>query len=140
MTLDYPVAASKDDATNLNYLYNHEVGHSSNGSDFTSYVESSDFDLDPDGEKFMFLSKFIPDIEFRNQTSTNNTVTVNIKGRNYPLESATTLSTVSVTPDSTFTNTRARSRQCSIRVTSTESDYGWRFGDVRLEIRADGRR
>jgi len=140
LTLDYPIAASKDDATNLNYLYNHEVGHSSNGSDFTSYIESSDFDLDPDGEKFMFLSKFIPDIEFRNQTSTSNTVTVNIKGRNYPLESATTLSTISVTPDSTFTNTRARSRQCSILVTSTESDYGWRFGDVRFEIRADGRR
>ena len=121
-------------------LYNHEIGHSADGSAFSSYIESSDFDLDPDGERFMFVSKFIPDIEFRDQVSTSDTVTVNIKGRNYPLESLTTLSTISVTPESTFANTRARSRQCAIRVSSNDIDYGWRLGDIRLEIRPDGRR
>ena len=140
LTLDYPIAAGKIDTSNLNYLYNHEFGHSSDGSAFTSYIESSDFDLDPDGEKFMFISKLIPDVEFRDQTSTSNEVTINIKGRNYPLESLSTLSTISVTPDSTFSNTRARSRQCAIRVSSDNVDYGWRLGDLRLEIRPDGKR
>jgi len=51
-----------------------------------------------------------------------------------------TLSTISVTPDSTFSNTRARSRQCAIRVSSDNVDYGWRLGDLRLEIRPDGKR
>ena len=140
LTLDYPIAAGKIDTSNLNYLYNHEFGHSSDGSAFTSYIESSDFDLDPDGEKFMFISKLIPDVEFRDQTSTSNEVTINIKGRNYPLQSLSTLSTISVTPDSTFSNTRARSRQCAIRVSSDNVDYGWRLGDLRLEIRPDGKR
>ena len=140
LTLDYPIATSKDDDSNANYLYNHEVGHSADGAAFSSYIESSDFDLDPDGERFMFVSKFIPDIEFRDQSTTSDTVTVNIKGRNYPLESLTTLSTISVTPESTFANTRARSRQCAIRVSSNDIDYGWRLGDIRLEIRPDGRR
>jgi hypothetical protein len=140
LTLDYPIAAGKIDTSNLNYLYDHELGYSSDGSAFTSYIESSDFDLDPDGEKFMFISKLIPDIEFRNQTSTSNEVTINIKGRNYPLQSLSTLSTISVTPESTFSNTRARSRQCAIRVSSDNLDYGWRLGDLRLEIRPDGKR
>ena len=140
LTLDYPIAAGKIDTSNLNYLYNHEKGHSSDGSAFTSYIESSDFDLDPDGEKFMFISKLIPDVEFRNQTSTSNEVTINIKGRNFPLQSLSTLSTISVTPDSTFSNTRARSRQCAIRVSSDNVDYGWRLGDLRLDIRPDGKR
>ena len=140
LTLDYPIATSKDDNSNANYLYDHEIGHSADGSAFTSYIESSDFDLDPDGENFMFVSEFIPDIEFRDQYSTSDTVTVSIKGRNYPLESLSTLSTISVTPESTFVNTRARSRQCAIRVSSNDIHYGWRLGDIRLEIRPDGRR
>ena len=73
-------------------------------------------------------------------TSTSNEVTINIKGRNYPLQSLSTLSTISVTPDSTFSNTRARSRQCAIRVSSDNLDYGWRLGDLRLDIRPDGKR
>ena len=136
----FPVAASKDDDTNINYLYNHEVGHSSDGENFTAYIESSDFDLDPDGEKYMFVSKIIPDLTFRDQQSTSDDVTFTIKGRNYPLEDLSTLSTVSVTPASTFTNTRARSRQCAIRVSNSSNDYGWRLGDLRLDIKPDGKR
>ncbi len=50
----------------INYLYNHELGHSCRWYHaFTAFIESSDFDLDPDGERFMFISKLIPDLEFR---------------------------------------------------------------------------
>ena len=88
----------------------------------------------------MFVSKIIPDLTIRDQQSTSDDVTFTIKGRNYPLEDLSTLSTVSVTPASTFTNTRARSRQCAIRVSNSSNDYGWRLGDLRLDIKPDGKR
>jgi hypothetical protein len=141
LILTNPIAASKNSSTsNNNYIFAHEIGHGDDGSNFTAYIESSDFDLDPDGEKFIAVNKIIPDIKFRDQQSTSDDVTITIKGRNYPLEDLSTLSTVSVTPASTFTNTRARSRQCAIRVSNSSNDYGWRLGDLRLDIRPDGKR
>ena len=138
--LNNPIAAGKLDTTDINYLYNHEVGHSADGSSFTAFIESADFDLDPDGEKFMFISKLIPDLEYRGSDDTGNTVNFVIKGRDYPLESLSTLQTVAVTPNSTFTNTRARSRQSAIRVENTADNFSWRLGDLRLELRQDGKR
>ena len=138
--LEYPIAASKNDSSNLNYIYNHEKGHGDDGSDFTAYIESSDFDLEPDGEKFIFISKLIPDVQFRDQQSTSDSVTFTIKGRDYPLQDLSTLQTIDVTPNSTFSNTRARSRQAAVRISNSSSDYGWRAGDLRLEIRPDGKR
>jgi hypothetical protein len=137
---NYPLAAGKLDASNSNYLYNHEFGYSADGSEFTAFIESSDFDLDPAGENFMFVSKIVPDLEYRGSSDTGNTVTFTIKGRDYPLQDLSTLSTISVTPSSTFTNTRARSRQSAIRVESTGANFGWRLGDIRLELRQDGKR
>ena len=136
-----PIAASKNSSTvNTNYIYNHEIGHGDGNDAFTAYIESSDFDLAPDGENFTFISKLIPDIEFRNQQSTSDTVTFTIKGRDYPLQDLSTLQTINVTPASTFENTRARSRQAAMRISNSSSDYGWRLGDLRLEIRPDGKR
>lgn len=139
-TFKFPLAASKNDNTNNNYLYDHESGHGNDGNNFTSFIESSDFDLAPDGERYTFISKLIPDLEFRNQYSADDTVTFTIKGRDYPLEDLTTLQTVDVKPDSTFANTRARSRQAALRVSNSSSNFGWRIGDLRLEIRPDGKR
>ena len=82
---------------------------------FNAYIESSDFDLEPDGEKFTFISKLIPDVQFRDQQGTSDSVTYTIKGRDYPLQDLTTLQTIDVTPNSTFSNTRARSRQGCIK-------------------------
>ena len=90
--------------------------------------------------KISDIQKLIPDIKFRDQSSTSDTVSFVIKGRNYPLESLSTLQTIDVTPNSTFSNTRARSRQCALRVTNSSSNYGWRLGDLRLDIRPDGKR
>ena len=138
---DFPIAASKNDSTvNINYLYNHEDGHGDEDNSFTAYIESSDFDLQPDGDHFLQIQKLIPDIKFRDQSSTSDSVSFVIKGRDYPLESLSTLQTIDVTPNSTFSNTRARSRQCALRVTNSSSDYGWRLGDLRLDSRPDGKR
>jgi len=138
--LNYPIAAGKIDDSGNNYLYNQEDGYSADGSNFTAFIESSDFDLDPDGERFMFISKLLPDIKFINTTDSGDTVDFIIKGRNYPLESLNTLQTVSVNPNSTFSNTRTRTRQSAIRIENTANDYSWRLGDLRLELRTDGKR
>jgi len=135
-----PLATSKNDTTNLNYIYRHEVGHGDGTDTFTSFIESSDFDLNPDGEGFIFISKLIPDIQFRDQQTTSDTVTFTIKGRDYPLQDLSTLQTINVTPSSTFVNTRARSRQAAVRISSDSSSFGWRLGDIRLDIKQDGRR
>ena len=139
-SLDYPIAASKNDDSGLNYLYNQEFGCLADGNGFTAFIESSDFDLDPAGEKFMFMSKLIPDLEFRKSSDTGNTVNFIIKGRDYPLQDLSTLSTTSVTPSSTFANIRGRSRQSAIRVSNSTGNFGWRLGDIRLELRQDGKR
>ena len=139
-SLDYPLAAAKTSGSDTNYLYNQEKGHSNDGSSFSAFIESSDFDLNPDGEKLMFISKLIPDVEFRDQYSTDDTVTYTIKGRSYPLDSLSTLQTINVTPESSFSNTRARSRHAAIRISNTSINYGWRIGDLRLEVRPDGKR
>ena len=136
-----PIAASKNSSSvNTNYVYSHEIGHGDGSDAFTAFIESSDFDLAPDGERFTFISKLIPDVEFRDQQSTSDTVTFTIKGRDYPLQDLSTLQTINVTPNSTFENTRARSRQAAMRISNSSSDYGWRLGDLRLEIRPDGKR
>ena len=139
-SLDYPIAASKNDSSGLNYLYDQEFGCLADGSGFTAFIESSDFDLDPAGEKFMFMSKLIPDLEFRKSSDTGNTVDFIIKGRDYPLQDLSTLSTTSVTPSSTFANIRGRSRQSAIRISNSTGNFGWRLGDIRLELRQDGKR
>ena len=136
-----PIAASKNSSSvNTNFVYSHEIGHGDGTDAFTAFIESSDFDLAPDGERFTFISKLIPDVEFRDQQSTSDTVTFTIKGRDYPLQDLSTLQTINVTPNSTFENTRARSRQAAMRISNSSSDYGWRLGDLRLEIRPDGKR
>jgi hypothetical protein len=137
---DFPLAAGKLDTTDDNFLYYHEFGHSADGSSFTAFIESADFDLDPDGENFMFISRIIPDLEYRGSSDTGNTVSITLKGRNYPLESLASLDTISVTPNTTFVNTRARSRQTAIRVENSADNFGWRLGDIRLDLRQDGRR
>ena len=138
--LGSPIAASKLDTTDSNFLFDHETGHSADGEPFTAFIESSDFDLDPDGEKYMFVSKLIPDLQYRGASTSDSTVNFIFKGRDYPLQSLSTKQTVAVTPNSTFINTRTRARQTAIRIEDTSNNFSWRLGDLRLDLRQDGRR
>ena len=88
----------------------------------------------------MFVSKLIPDLEYRGSSDTGNTVKFIIKGRDYPLQDLSTLETINVTPSSTFVNTRSRSRQSAIRIEDTSDNFSWRLGDLRLDLRRDGKR
>ena len=129
-----PLAA----ATN-NYLYVHEDGHDDDGSAMTAYIESADFDLEPDGDNFMFLKRLVPDVRFKDEGG-DDEVSVLIKGRDYSLDTLTTLSTSAVTNSTSQNFIRARTRQAVMRVQSSGSGYGWRLGSFRLDMRQDGRR
>mgnify|MGYP003636232438 FL=1 len=135
---DSPIATGvdTDTAATYNYLYSHETGFDADGSAMTAYVESGDLEIG-DGEGFMFMSKVIPDFAF---DGADPSVSITVKGRNYPLQDATTLSSVTVNQSTTESYLRARARHPVIRVESTGSGYGWRLGTLRFQIRQDGRR
>ena len=136
-TRQYPLATTAIDGGN-NYLYEHEVGHDADGQAMTAYIESGDLEL-AEGEFFMFMNRIIPDFTFLGNQSTAST-DITIKGSDFPLETATTLSTSTITPSSTQSYVRNRARHSIVRVESSGSGYGWRLGDLRFDMRPDGRR
>jgi hypothetical protein len=114
----------------------------------TSYIQSGDYDLDVqqgmagDGENIMRVSRFIPD--FKN-LSGNAKVTMFF--RNYPNQAEQSdsngpLITGPFTCNSTTTyvSTRVRGRQVSLKIENDAVNQSWRYGTLRLDIQAGGRR
>ena len=67
----FPVPKATHSSSDVGYLYDHETGNDADGSAMTDvFIESSDFDIDPAGEQFQFISKIIPDIKFTGSGST----------------------------------------------------------------------
>jgi hypothetical protein len=136
-TRDFPIASSVIDGGD-NYLYEHEVGFDDDGQPMTSYIESGGIEL-ADGEQFAFMKRIIPDFEFSGSEASAS-VDVVIKGADFPLQDKSTLSTSAVTPSSTQLYVRNRSREVVVRLESDGSGYGWRSGDLRFDLRTDGKR
>ena len=136
-TRQFPLATTVNDPGS-NYLYEHEVGFDADGEAMTAFIESGDLEL-AEGEFFMFMSRIIPDFTFNGDQSSAATDIV-IKGSDFPLETASTLSTSTITPSSTQSFVRNRARHSIVRVESSGSGYGWRLGDLRFDMRPDGRR
>jgi hypothetical protein len=131
----------------------HEIGVNevdANGvsTAITSYIQSGDYDLDVqqgmagDGENIMRVSRFIPD--FKN-LSGNAKVTMFF--RNYPNQAEQSdsngpLITGPFTCNSTttFVSTRVRGRQVSLKIENDAVNQSWRYGTLRLDIQAGGRR
>jgi len=146
---DNPKAVSS--SSDVGYVYNHELGNDNDGSPMTNvFIESSDFDIDPGGEDFQFISRIIPDIKFTGsgQTGTGGqTVNIVLKRRNFPGEDLTTAVTSTCTSNTTKIDTRVRGRQAVLRIESdddgipaTTEGVGFRVGAMRLNFRPDGRR
>jgi len=137
-TRTYPIAATNIVSANENYLYNHESGYDDDGSAMNAYIESGGIEMG-DGEQFMFVNRMIPDFEFRGATGSAS-MTITFKGKDFPLDSSSTLATSTVTSTSTQSFIRARTRESIIRVASTGTGYGWTLGQLRFDVRPDGRR
>ena len=138
-------------SSDIGYVYNHELGNDNDGSPMTNvFIESSDFDIDPGGEDFQFISRIIPDIQFTGSGSTGSggqSVNVVLKRRNFPGESLTTAVTSVCDSATTKIDTRVRGRQAVLRIESdddgiaaTTEGVGFRVGAMRLNFRPDGRR
>ena len=121
-----------------NFVYTHETGTTADGEAMAPFIESSVFSIG-DGEQFSFISRIIPDLDL---TSSDADTSVNyiIKTRDYPGESLSTSSTSAVTSTTQQSFVRSRARSAALRIESSASDIAWTLGDVRLDVRPDGRR
>lgn len=152
----YPQGASGDD----NYLYNHEYGTDAGELPMTAYITSNNFDLEPDGDKFMLVRRLIPDVSFLGSNTAagvSPTVDFTLYPRNFPGAAYMTANaegqdfsrTVTQSSGSTvtveqYTNqvfVRARARQMGISIESSGVlGVNWQLGAPRLDMREDGKR
>jgi len=141
----YPVAASID-----GYLYYHEFGINDGSQNppvgIASYIESNPVDLG-EGDQFMFVSRIVPDMTFRNSQGAPS-ATLTLKAKDFPgsafFGTASQSATRSVSlPVEQYTGelfVRIRGRSMAFRIESDQLDTVWRLGAPRIEVRADGRR
>ena len=115
-------------------LYNIEDGVNADGSAIISYIESGDGDIAA-GEEFSFIDKIIPD--FKSQVGN---ATITLRTRDYPNDTKYESTNVVANSTTRYSSVRARGRQVAIRVqTNNLGDY-WRFGTLRVNVNADGKR
>ena len=113
-----------------------------------AYIRSGDYDISEqglggDGQLIMRVKRFIPD--FKNL---EGNAIVTLFFRDYPADSDSTPSTTppSITGPFTITSstdkvdTRVRGRQVSLKIANDAVDSNWRYGTLRLDIEAGGRR
>lgn len=132
-------------------VYYHEVGSDDGSTNpptaITAYIESADIDLG-EGDKFMFVQRCIPDVDFSNSAAVVPAAILTLKTRNFPgsnfvQSNARTVSQTAVVPFDQFTEqvwTRLRGRQVVFRIESTSTGVAWRLGVPRLDLRVDGSR
>jgi hypothetical protein len=142
----FPMGVSPD-----GYIYYHENGLDDASvfpaAPLNAYIESSAIDMG-EGDQFMFATRIIPDITFRNSTSISPVVTLTIKARNFPggayfaqdNDPVTKTATLPVEQFTTQLYTRIRGRSLSLRVESDLVGVAWRLGDPRIDVRSDGRK
>ena len=141
-----PIAAAPD-----HHLYNHEVGFDDGSTDpataIAARIESSQIDMG-DGDHFLFMSRMVPDLTFRDSTASFPSATMTLQARNYPgglylqtqAKAVTRTATVPLEQWTNQVNLRLRGRAFSLKLESTDTGVGWRLGTPRVDIRPDGRR
>jgi hypothetical protein len=144
---DYGQAVETDPSTYNGIMYNQEQGTNDGVLPMESFISSSDFDIG-DGDKFTLIHRIIPDVDFAGSTAEAPEVTMTIKPRNFPGSAyITNMGTESQRVISTVVNQytpqvfiRARARQMSFEISSTELNTQWQLGAPRIDGRPDGKR
>jgi len=141
-----PIAASTD-----GYIYFHEDGlddgSTNPASAISSFIQSSAIDIG-DGNQFMFLSRVLPDLTFRNSTASAPTATITVSARDFPGASfsqtnAGATERTATAPVEQFTDQlffRLRGRSMALKIEASTAGTQWRLGTPRADIRPDGRR
>jgi len=139
---DYPIGASTN-----GYLYNHELGTDADTEAMNSYIESGAIEVG-EGDKFMLISRVIPDIYFVGSTSSSPSVTMTFKASNFPgsniaqtdTAGTTRTATSPITQFTPYVDLRLRGRQVFFRVEKNTKGTQFSLGTPRIEARLDGRR
>lgn len=144
----YPIATTEDGKI-LYHEYGLDDGLTNPPSAISSYIESSDFDIG-EGDKFSFVKRIIPDVDFIGSSATTPSVTMTVSTRNFPGQgqfqyvdstidsgSKVTLQVYNYTDQSWI---RIRGRQVAFKISSDGVGVQWALGVPRLDIREDGRR
>jgi len=153
MAMTYGIAGSNANAL----LVYHENGTDDNVVTpplaISSYVTSSDFDID-DGHNYGFVWRAIPDLTFDGSFVNAPMCTLSIYPRNFPgsayktaaspdITSAQNYQTVRTYEVQQFTPevyTRVRGRQLAFQISSDTLGVQWQMGNMRIDLRADGRK
>lgn len=144
---DWPTAVSSS-----GYMYFHEFGISDGStnpeSGIPAYIESAPIEIG-NGDFYMYIDQIIPDLTFRNSTSSSPTATLSLIPRRFPGASQGTTASGSVTQSGyvgiveTFTellHIRLRAHQATFKIASSQADTSWRLGVPRIRMRPDGRK
>lgn len=139
---NYPIGAAA-----TGYLYNHELGNDADGAAMNSYIESGAIELDQ-GDKMMFISRVIADVNFTGSNSSSPAVlmtfmTSDFPGSNIAQTGTATTTRTATSPITQFTpyvDLRLRGRQAFFRIEKNTTGVRFGLGMPRIEVRTDGRR
>jgi hypothetical protein len=159
----FPVINGATNTFGASKYWAHEVGVNEvdavgNATAIPSYIQSGDYDITAtrtmqgqstgigdlrgDGEFIMRVSRFIPD--FKNL---EGNAKITLFFRDYPAETEQSDSNgplitgpFTITTTTNFVSTRVRGRQVSIKIENDALGESWRYGTLRLDIHAGGRR
>jgi hypothetical protein len=149
---EYPMAAGYD-----NRILYHEVGTDDVSGEFpvaiNAYIQSADFDIG-DGDRFAFVWRILPDINFNGSSVDKPSVRMEIKPRRNAGAPYSPADNPSVQSQDDYTSvrsyniqqfdgqvyTRLRGRQMALRIESDGLGVAWQLGSIRADIRPDGRR
>jgi hypothetical protein len=151
-TPSFPAVQGVTNRYGSSKYYAHEIG--TNEVDaagattaISSYILSGDYDLSEqglagDGEFIMRVSRFIPD--FKNLAGSAK---VTLFFRDYPAQNSQSdangpliTGPFTITTTTNFVSTRVRGRQVSVKIENDNLNETWRYGTLRLDIHAGGRR
>jgi hypothetical protein len=125
-----------------------EVSASGVSTAIAAYVKSGDYDISEqglagDGQLIMRVKRFIPDFK-----SLEGNAKITLYFRDYPADADSTPSSTpplitgpfTITSSTTKVDTRVRGRQVSLKIENDAVGETWRYGTLRLDIEAGGRR
>lgn len=149
---EYPIATNYD-----NRILYHELGTDDVSGlapePIYSYIQSADFDIG-DGDRFAFVWRILPDVNFTGSYVDKPTVTMTIRPRRNAGAPYGPADVPTVQSQDDYRNvrqytiqqfngqvyTRLRGRQMALRVESNDLGVAWQLGSIRADIKADGGR
>ena len=140
-----------------NRIIYHELGTDDNSGlsaePIYAYIQSADFDIG-DGDRFAFVWRILPDINFTGSFTDKPSVTMTLKPRRNAgapyspadipvVQSEDDYRTVRQYTIQEFNGqvyTRLRGRQMALKVESTDLGVAWQLGAIRADLKNDGGR